>query len=108
MLKPGQSLGQLAASVANSFHFWAFTSRAGALPQTLNAKSDISGFAKWRLKMSNPNNPNQNQNPGQQQSNPRPGQQQGGGQRPDQQQQGGHKPDQPGQQQKPGQGGQDR
>ena len=55
--------------------------------------------------MSNPNNPNQN--PGQQQGNPRPGQQQGGGQKPDQQQQGGQKPDQQGQQ-KPGQGGQSR
>jgi hypothetical protein len=101
MPKPAQSLRQLIVAAANSFHLQAFTSRAGTNPETLE-----------ELTMSNPNNPNQNQNPGQQQNNPRPGQQQqGGGQKPDQQQQGGQrKPDQQhqGGQHKPGQGGQDR
>jgi hypothetical protein len=97
MPKPGQSVRQLIFAVANSFHLWAFTFRAGAEPQTREER-----------RMSNPNTPNQN--PGQQPSNPRPGQQQqGGGQKPEQQHQGGQKPDQQHQgQQKPGQGGQNR
>src|ERR1700686_926080 len=107
MPKPGQSLGQLAATAATSFHLCAFTSRAGALPRNPRREVGYIRLRKMEMRMSNPKNPNHNQNPGQQQSNPRPGQQQqGGGQKPDQQHQGGQKPDQQGQ--KPGQGGQDR